>query len=108
MDKKLVFKNFNNVLKIKEKNKLIKYLKKINNLEWPKFIKSFKDSYNYNYDKNILKKYKTIKNINIIGMGGSSLGTKAIYNFLINKIKKKVSFYENLNLKKKIYLDHLI
>ena len=101
MDKKLVFKNFNNVLKIKEKNKLIKYLKKINNLEWPKFIKSFKDSYNYNYDKNILKKYKTIKNINIIGMGGSSLGTKAIYNFLINKIKKKVSFYENLNLKKK-------
>ena len=32
-------------------------------------------------------------------MGGSSLGTKAIYNFLIHKIKKKINFFENLNLK---------
>ena len=31
-------------------------------------------------------------------MGGSSLGTKAIYNFLIEKIKKKVTFDESLNL----------
>ena len=33
-------------------------------------------------------------------MGGSSLGVKAIYNFLINKIKKKVTFQDNLDLKK--------
>ena len=35
-------------------------------------------------------------------MGGSSLGSKAIYNFLEGKIKKKVRFYENLNLKKEV------
>ena len=33
-------------------------------------------------------------------MGGSSLGSKAIYNFLKFKIKKNINFYENLNLKK--------
>ena len=34
-------------------------------------------------------------------MGGSSLGSKAIYKFLHYKIKKKVKFFENLNLKEK-------
>ena len=36
-----------------------------------------------------LRKYKTIV---IIGMGGSILGTKAIYSFLKYKIKKKTYF----------------
>ena len=31
-------------------------------------------------------------------MGGSSLGIKALYNFLISKVKKKVIFFENLSL----------
>ena len=41
-----------------------------------------------------LKKYKTIV---IIGMGGSILGTKAIYSFLKHKIKKKLIFLDNLD-----------
>ena len=40
------------------------------------------------------KKYKTIV---IIGMGGSILGTKAIYSFLKHKIKKKLIFLDHLN-----------
>ncbi len=35
-------------------------------------------------------------------MGGSILGTKAIYEFLSEKIKKKFSFIDNLQPKKKI------
>ena len=40
--------------------------------------KSYKDS----YTKKLVSNLKNIKNINLIGMGGSSLGAKAIYNFL--------------------------
>jgi|TARA_B100000929_G_C15509537_1_gene419847 glucose-6-phosphate isomerase len=101
MDANLIIKNFNSKLKLKDQKKLSDYLKKINNLEWPKFFKSYKKNYNYSYDKKFIQKYKHINNINIIGMGGSSLGCKAIYNFLINKIKKKLTFSENLILKKK-------
>ena len=100
MGANLIFKSFNYKTKLKDQKKLSKYLNKIIQLEWPEFFKSFKKNYKYTYDKKIIQKYKAIKNINIIGMGGSSLGSKAIYNFLIQKIKKKVSFYENVNLKK--------
>ena len=101
MDSNLIIKNFNSKLKLKDQKKLLDYLKKINNLEWPEFFKSYKKNYNYSYDKKFIKKYNHINNINIIGMGGSSLGSKAIYNFLIHKIKKKLIFSENLNFKKK-------
>ena len=33
-------------------------------------------------------------------MGGSTLGTQAIYDFLENKIKKKFSFLDNLQANK--------
>ena len=33
-------------------------------------------------------------------MGGSSLGAKAIYNFMKPKIKKKFTFIDNLNSRK--------
>ena len=51
----------------------------------------------YNFKKKEIEKYKKFKTIAIIGMGGSILGTKAIYNFLETKIKKKVYFFDNLN-----------
>ena len=101
MDSNLIIKKFDSKLKLKDQKKLLDYLKKINNLEWPEFFKTYKKNYNYSYDKKFVKKYKHINNINIIGMGGSSLGSKAIYNFLIHKIKKKLIFSENLNFKKK-------
>ncbi len=100
MSENLIFKNFNSSLKLNNKRKLLQYFNKINNLVWPEFLKSFKKNYEYSYSKKFIKKYKRIKNINVIGMGGSALGSKAIYNFLIHKIKKKITFSENLNLKK--------
>ena len=53
-------------------------------------------------------KFKKFKNIVIIGMGGSILGSEAIYSFLNTKIKKKIYFFDDLNpesissLKKKV------
>ena len=100
MGKNFIFNNFNSRINLKEKNKLSHYLKKIKKGNGPKFFESFKKNYKYSYNNKFIQKYKKFKNINIIGMGGSSLGAKAIYSFLNKKIKKKVSFLENLNLKK--------
>ena len=47
-----------------------------------------------------LKKFDKFKNIAIIGMGGSILGTEALYNFLKNKIKKNIYFFDNLEEQK--------
>ena len=100
MRSNLIINNFKFKIKPNRKKKLLKYLNNINSLEWPNFIKSFKKNYNYSYNKEIINKYKKFSNINIIGMGGSSLGTKAIYSFLKHKIKKKLLFSDNLNLHK--------
>ena len=100
MGKNFIFNNFNSRINLKEKNKLSHYLKKIKKGNGPKFFESFKKNYKYSYNNKFIQKYKKFKNINIIGMGGSSLGAKAIYSFLNKKIKKKVSFLENLNTKK--------
>ena len=51
-------------------------------------FKSFFLKYKYNFDFEKLKKFKKFKTIIIIGMGGSILGSKAIYDFLRFKIKK--------------------
>ena len=101
MSSNLIFKSFNFKLKKKNKKTLQQYLDKIVKTNDPKFIASFKTNFDYDYDSKLLKKYKIFKHINIIGMGGSSLGTKAIYNFLKHKIKKKVTFFEKINFKKK-------
>ena len=55
--------------------------------------KKFKLNFNIN-DLNNFKKFKTIS---IIGMGGSILGSEAIYGFLKHKIKKKIYFFNDLN-----------
>jgi glucose-6-phosphate isomerase len=43
------------------------------------------------------KEYSDIKNIIVIGIGGSSLGTRAIYKFLVSskKLKRKMYFLES-------------
>ena len=53
---------------------------------------------------NKFKNFKKFKTIIIIGMGGSILGSKAIYSFLKYKINKKFIFVDNLdeNLIRKI------
>ena len=60
-------------------------------------ITSLGKFYKYKFKKKNLLKYKKKKNFRIIGMGGSSLGTKAIYNFLKHKIEKNFEFIDSLN-----------
>ena len=86
------FKNFN----LKSKNTSIK--KKLNFLlnEKNEIIKSLSNNYKNSFNPNILSKYRKNKNFRLIGMGGSSLGTQAIYDFLKEKIKKNFIFINNL------------
>ena len=70
--------------------KIIQEVLKENSILFKNMISDIK--FNKKYSN--LKKYKTIV---IIGMGGSILGTKAIYSFLKYKIKKKVIFLDNLD-----------
>ena len=53
-------------------------------------------NYKYSYKKKNLNKFKKSSNFRIIGMGGSILGTKTIYEFLKHKIKKNFLFVDNL------------
>ena len=101
-----------NITFINFKNKKIKNIKaKTNNLkkyEWLKnypLLKSFTKNFKYSYSKKDIDKYKFYNDFRLIGMGGSILGTEAIYHFLRHKIKKNFYFHNNLipqikNLKK--------
>ena len=105
---KINFKNFRIKKKIGLINKkLIKILETNNNV-----IKSLKKDYKNSFNKNLINKFKNKLDLRIIGMGGSSLGFKAIYSFLSEKIKKKVIFYDNLEtiekIEKKNYLNLII
>ena len=53
--------------------------------------------YKYSFKKKEIKKFKKNSDYRVIGIGGSSLGTKAIYDFLKYKIKKNFTFIDNLN-----------
>tara|TARA_B100000989_G_scaffold171616_1_gene128572 strand:+ start:61 stop:825 length:765 start_codon:yes stop_codon:yes gene_type:complete len=64
-------------------------------------IRSLTKSYENNFKIKNLQKYKKFLNHRVIGMGGSTLGTQAIYDFLRFKIKKKFNFLDNLNSSKK-------
>ena len=58
------------------------------------------NKFKFNFNIKDLNKFKKYKSIAVVGMGGSILGTEAIYNFLKKKIKKKVYFFNDLNLQK--------
>ena len=97
---RIVFKNFKSK-KIKSlliKKKLLALVKEKNEI-----IKSLSKDYKNNFNHKIIKKFKNSLDYRVIGMGGSSLGAQAIYDFLNFKIKKKFVFVDNLkknNLKK--------
>ena len=60
-------------------------------------LSSFNKDYKLGYSKKFLKKLSGFCLFNIVGMGGSVLGAKAIHSFLKNKIKKKFNFIDNLS-----------
>ena len=87
--KKLLEEYKKNILDIKND---IKNSKKTLNILDTKF--------KFNFKIKDLKKFRKFKTIALVGMGGSILGSEAIYNFLEKKIKKKVYFFDNLDEKK--------
>ncbi len=91
------FKSF----KLKKKNKKIEHHLNSLLVEENSVLKSLTTNYINKFKKKNLKKYKKFINFTVIGMGGSSLGTQAIYDFLKHKIKKNFSFIDNLNPSKK-------
>ena len=78
-------------------NKLRQILKEKNQV-----IKSLTLDYKNSFDKTLVKKYERFSNFRIIGLGGSILGSQAIYQFLKSKIKKNFFFIDNLNPKIRI------
>ena len=94
--KNIIFKNFQLKKNIKNIKNINKILKKELNLS-SSLLNSFTADYKYSFKKNIIKKYKNYKSINLIGMGGSILGAEAIHDFLKLKVKKKIKFFNNLN-----------
>ena len=89
----MIFKNFLNI----QNNKIIKkdFLNLVKNQ--PPLFETLKPTYRYSYSKKAISKYKKFSNIRLIGMGGSILGTEAIYDFLKKKIRRKLTFVDNLN-----------
>ena len=94
----IFFKNFN----IKKRDSNIK--KKFQNFidENDQVLQSLGKNYKDKFEKKNLKNYKNYNDVRIIGMGGSSLGSKSIYNFLKHKIKKNFIFINDLSSKAKI------
>jgi glucose-6-phosphate isomerase len=90
----LNFKEKKNSLIVKKKLKLILHKKNA-------VIQSLSKNYINSYKKKDIQKYKKLANFCIIGMGGSTLGSQAIYNFLNHKIKKNFIFIDNLDVNKK-------
>ena len=63
-------------------------------------ISSLSKSYKDSFSKKNTKLFNKKLDYRIIGMGGSTLGAQAIYDFLKKKIKKKFIFVDNLNTSK--------
>jgi glucose-6-phosphate isomerase len=91
--------SFKNFLIYKKKLVVKKNLNLILNEE-TQVISSLSKSYKDSFSKKNTKHFNKKLDYRIIGMGGSTLGAQAIYDFLKNKIKKKFIFVDNLNASK--------
>jgi len=91
--KNISFKNF----LIRKKNLAVK--KNLNLIlnEKDQIIHSLSKFYKDSFNKKNIKHFNKKLDYRIIGMGGSTLGAHAIYDFLKKKIKKNFIFVDNLN-----------
>ena len=73
----------------------------INKTAFPnQFFYLFNKKFRLNFKVNDLKKFKKYKTIVLVGMGGSILGSEAIYSLFRAKIKKNFYFLNDLNIDK--------
>ena len=86
------FVNFN------KKNKSLRLGRNLQSIinDKNEILNSLSNNYRDSYKKNFVNKYKVFSNYRVIGMGGSILGTRTIYEFLKHKIKKNFLFVDNL------------
>ena len=94
----IYFKNFKINKKINNsqvKKKLLLLFKEKNYI-----LDSIKKNYKDSFSKKIINKYKKYSTFKVIGMGGSTLGTQTIYEFLKDIVKKDFVFIDNLRQKK--------
>ena len=109
ISQKIEIKNFQYKKKNKNLSKILSKLLK----DQSQLILSLGSKYKDNYDyRKLINKFKK-RNVRIFGMGGSILGSKAIYKFLKEKIKKKFYFIDNIDEKtsfnkKENFLDLII
>ena len=97
-NKAIKTKNFLSKKKTLDKKKrflnLFQNLIESNNQILSSMDKNYKDA----FSKKFVSSFKNMKNFNLIGIGGSALGAKAIFNFL--KPKKKFKFVDNFSFVK--------
>ena len=89
------FINFERKFNKRDKN-IIKKFKNENLIKKYNLLSSLTLSYKYSFTKEKLKKFKKHSLFRLIGIGGSTLGAEAIYQFLQDKTKKKFIFINNL------------
>ncbi len=93
LSQNISYKNFK--LNNGSKKKILKIFKNL--IKSPnQVLFSLSSNYKDSYDNKIITKLDKFKNLRIIGMGGSILGAKAIYNFLTPKYKK-FQFIDNFS-----------
>ena len=81
--------SFKKKVKIKDLANVLNYEKDLMN----SFSKKFNNNFKVSYITKLRKKYKFI---NVIGIGGSTMGSKAIQSFLGKRIKLHLNFVDNL------------
>ena len=76
--------NLKNFKSLKKNKKITKLLDDLLN-EKSEILNSLSKSYKDSYKKKDILRFKKYSNITLIGMGGSILGARSIYNFLKKK-----------------------
>ena len=87
---------FKNNLK-KTKNLFLSLKNELENYEIP-MMESYEKNYKFDFSEKTVKRFLKYENVIVIGMGGSILGTKSIYSFFKEKIKKNFFFFDNLDV----------
>ena len=96
LTKNVKFKNFVGKKNLKLNKILRKVIKDKALIKKYPLLQSLTSKFKYSYNNKNIKSFKSYSKVNLIGMGGSILGAKTIYSFLKHKVKKKFSFYDNL------------
>ena len=95
IQKKYINKRQSIILNKKFDKVLENILFNLSNFE--KTINVLSNNFKLNFKVKDLKRFKKFDEIVIIGIGGSALGSEAIYNFFEGKIKKKIYFLNDIN-----------